>query len=71
MTELMEKVFIEVAKLQDDDQNAIAARILEEIEDELRWAKKFAGSQDLLARMADETRTEIAEGKTYPLEELL
>lgn len=71
MTELMEKVFVEVAKLKQDDQNMIAARILEEIEDEQRSAEKFFSSQDTLARIVDEARKEIPEGKTYPLDDIL
>jgi len=71
MTELLQKAFKEASKLKQDDQNMIAARILEEIEDEQRSAEKFVNSQDTLARIVDEARKEIAEGKTYPLDDIL
>ena len=71
MTALLEKALAEVAKLPDKDQDAYARRLLEELEDEARWATSFAASQDLLAQMADEARAEIARGGTRPLEKLL
>ncbi|MDE0323010.1 MAG: hypothetical protein OXN27_03740 [Candidatus Poribacteria bacterium] len=46
MTQLLEKVLIEVYKLPPEKQDAIAAVILEELEDERLWDKAFAESQD-------------------------
>ncbi|MCE2402694.1 hypothetical protein J4G08_17655 [Candidatus Poribacteria bacterium] len=52
MTQLLEKVLIEVYKLPPEKQDAIATIILEELEDERRWDKAFAESQDQLAQLA-------------------
>lgn len=37
MTELLERAISKLKTLPDDEQNAIAAMILEELEDERRW----------------------------------
>lgn len=50
MTQLLEKVLTEVYKLSPERQDAIASIILEELEDERRWDKAFAESQELLSR---------------------
>ena len=71
MTELLKKAFDAVSKLPPETQDALAARILMELEDELRWDEAFAGSQDKLAQMADEAIKEFEAGKTLPLEDIL
>ncbi len=45
--------------------------MLMELEDEARWDEAFAGSQDKLARMADQAIKEFKAGKTVPLEDIL
>jgi len=60
-----------VSKLPPETQDAIAARMLMELEDERRWDEAFAGSQDKLARMADKAMEEFKAGKTLPLEDIL
>ena len=42
--------------------------ILEEIASESRWDAQFAGSQDTLARRAEEAVSEHNAGKTLPFE---
>jgi len=71
MTELLKKAFEAVSLLPPETQDAIAARMLMELEDENRWDEAFAGSQDKLARMADEAMEEFETGKTVPLEDIL
>lgn len=71
MTELLKKAFEAVSKLPIEGQDAVAARILSESEDESRWDKAFAASQDKLSRMADEATDEFKAGKTVPLEDIL
>ncbi len=44
MTEALESAFAKVAKLPDDQQDAFAQWILEELESEQRWAKSFEKS---------------------------
>ena len=63
MTHLMEKALAEIKKLPEADQDAIAAIILEEISDELRWDEAFARSQDELATLADRVREDIQAGR--------
>jgi hypothetical protein len=57
-----------VAELPPDEQDALAAIILEEIEDERPWAATFRASQDALARLADEARDERRRGDTTSLD---
>ncbi len=63
MTQLLEKALIEVYKLPPELQDFIAAIILEELEDERRWDKTFAESQDLLAKLAEEAQADIKAGR--------
>lgn len=68
MTELLETAISKVKNLSDSEQNAIAAIILEELEDETKWDKSFANSQDLLASLAGEAIEEYAAGETKELD---
>ena len=63
MTQLLEKVLTEVYKLPPEKQDAIAAVILEELEDERLWDKTFAESQDQLAQLARKVRADIKAGR--------
>ena len=62
MTPLLEKVLGEVYKLSPEEQDTIAAVILEELEDERRWNRAFAESQDKLAQIAHKVRADIKAG---------
>ena len=68
MKTLLEKAFEEARKLPASRQDALGALILEELADELRWAKTFAASQAELAELADEAMAEIKAGRATPLE---
>jgi hypothetical protein len=68
MTALLEKAIQRAAQLSRQEQEAIGALILEEIASESRWDAQFAGSQDPLARLAEEALAEFNEGKTLPFE---
>jgi hypothetical protein len=68
MTELLEQAIAEIKKLPTDEQDAIAALILEEIEDETRWDEAFKKSQDTLARLAAEALAEDQAGNTRELD---
>jgi len=67
MTTLLDQVIAEVQKLPPDQQDAIATVILEELEDEQRWDRAFAQSQDALARLAAKARADIRAGKIEKL----
>ena len=68
MTELLERVIAKLKTLPASEQDAIAAMILEELEDEILWDAAFARSQDALAKLATEAMTEYQAGKTLELD---
>lgn len=68
MTQLLEQALDRVHRLPDVEQDAIAAVILEELEDETRWQLAFAQSQDQLALLAQEALAEFRSGKTPELD---
>jgi hypothetical protein len=68
MTQMLEEAIRAVKALPGRDQDAIAASILAEIEDNRRWAESFARSPDLLAELAQEALEEHRAGRTLPLD---
>ena len=58
---LLEMAITEVRKLPEDKQDAIAALIIEELEDERRWDSAFASSQDKLSKLAQKARASSRE----------
>jgi len=68
MTELLWKAFGEASKLPDDEQNALASVLLEELEGEHRWEATLAESHDQLTKLADEALAEHRAGKTKILD---
>ena len=68
MSDLMIKAIEEINKLPEQEQEAMAAWILEELASERKWTELFAASQDLLSEMADEALAEHRAGKTLPLD---
>ncbi|MCA2686639.1 MAG: hypothetical protein ACK544_02115 [Microcystis sp.] len=68
MTELLQQAIAQIQKLPPDQQDAIAARFLAELQDEEKWETRFAATtDDQWDQMAAMVRQEIAEGKTAPL----
>jgi CRISPR/Cas system-associated protein Csm6 len=70
MTKLLKEVLAKLSKLSPERQDELAAWLLAEMEDEARWDKSFAESQDALEKLADEALEEHKRGETRPLEEL-
>jgi len=70
VTKLLEQVLEEASKLSDAQQDEWAQRWLDELSDR-KWDEKFAGSLDVLDRLAQEAIAEDDAGLTRPLEELL
>ena len=64
MTELLKKALARLSALSGPEQDAVAARILTELDDEERWQKSFAKNQDLLEVLAQEALEEDRQGKT-------
>jgi hypothetical protein len=67
VTQLLEKVVEELRKLPPAEQDALAAVLLRELASEHRWSDLFAGSQEKLARMAEDALAEYRAGNTKPL----
>ena len=67
MTQLLEKAISKASALPKDEQDILAAIILDEIASEQNWSASFAKSQDALATLANEAITEHLAGKTKPL----
>jgi hypothetical protein len=68
MTKLLEEAFAEASKLPEQEQDALAAVILEELASERRWDQAFADSADLLAQLAEQALAEHRAGKTQRLD---
>ena len=67
MTKLLERAFKKASKLPEVEQNTLAKWVLEELEAEGKWEKAFAGSEDILDKLADEALDAYEQGKTRPL----
>ena len=71
MTGLLEEAFRRVQSLPSEQQDAIAAQIIETLDDESGWVERFKRSPALLTSLADEALREHQRGQTRPLDELL
>jgi hypothetical protein len=71
MSTALATALAEVAKLPLEEQEALAALLLDEIRSEQRWSSTLADSQSLLERLASEALGEHRAGKTKPLGEAL
>ena len=67
MTQLLEKAINKAHALPNQEQDILAAIMLDEIASEKNWSASFAKSQNLLYALADEAIAEDAAGKTKPL----
>ncbi len=71
MTELLRRVIAELEKLPDEQQDAIAARLLAELKDEQAWTTRFETTTDeQWDRLAAMVRQDIANGGTISLDEV-
>lgn len=67
MTDLLEKALSEVKKLPPEEQDALAAILMQELAAEQRWNESFAKSQDASEKLAQEALAEYHAGLTKPL----
>ena len=67
MTELLKRAIARLKTLTASEQDAIAAMILEELEDEILWDEAFARSALRIAKLATEAMAEYRAGKTKEL----
>ena len=68
MTESLEEVFAKASRLPPEEQDSLAAWLLEELESEDRWNGLFARSQDALEKLAEEALAEHRGGETEKLD---
>ncbi|MFM7794924.1 MAG: hypothetical protein ACKO90_45050, partial [Microcystis panniformis] len=61
----------QIQQLPPEQQDAIAARFLADLEDEHKWETRFAATtEEQWDQMAAMVRQEIAKGETMPLEQV-
>ena len=68
MTALLEKAFAQATRLPDDEQDAVARWLMDELESERHWSRSFETSQRQLADLAQEALAEDLAGRTKPLD---
>ena len=71
MTGLLEEALRRLEALSLEEQDAIAAQILESLDDEKIWAKKFRENPEFLRSLGREAIEEHRKGETRPLDELI
>ncbi len=67
MTKLLRKACEEASKLPEEEQNALARALLEELASERRWDELFASSGDLVSQLAAEALEDHRAGRTEEL----
>lgn len=67
MNKLLEKAFAEASRRPEDEQEAIASLILDELADEAAWQAKFQRDAGKLAQLARNALDQHARGQTTPL----
>ena len=65
MTTILDRAVSKARKLHPEQQDALGAILLEEMETEAAWDRRFEASQDLLGRLADEALTDVAAGRAH------
>ena len=68
MTELLERAIARLQTLPASEQDAVAAMILAEIEDDRRWDESFSRSPNVLAKLTASAMAEYRAGKTQELD---
>ena len=70
MTQALSTAVATAAQLPEEEQDALAAILLEEMESEERWSALFADSPNLLERMANEAIQDFQAGGVQPIDQL-
>ncbi len=71
MTSSLQDAFKKASALPEDQQNALAAVLLDEIASEKRWQEALDRSPDMLNHLAEEALAEDDAGRTVDLEDSL
>lgn len=71
MTELLQQAITKIEQLSPHQQDAIASRLLTEVQDEQQWETSLNNTTDgQWEQMADMVRQEISGSKTVPLNQI-
>ncbi len=70
MTQALSAAVATAAQLPEEEQDALAAILLEEMKSEERWSSLFADSQTVLERMANEAIQDFQAGRVQPIDQL-
>jgi hypothetical protein len=65
---LLDQAYEVAKKLPEEEQQAIGALLLEEIEDNRRWDALLAQPSEVIERMADQALEDHRLGRTLPLD---
>ena len=68
MTDRLEEAFAKATQLPDDEQDAGARWLMDELESERYWSRSFETAQRQLATLAREALAEDLVGRTEPLD---
>jgi len=68
VTRTLEAAIAKLAELPAEEQDRIARWLLDELEDEKQWARRFGTSQDALSKLAAEARADRAAGRATELD---
>ena len=71
MSSLLKKALENMVALPLAEQDAIASQILDLLDDDEIWKKRFNEKRDVIRRTAREALEEDGRGETRPLDELL
>jgi hypothetical protein len=64
MSNLLDRLLEKISALPPDEQDAIASQILESLEDQEEWKRRFAAKRKAIRRLAQEALREDALGRT-------
>ena len=70
MTRALTSAVAVATKLPPEEQDVLAAILLEEIASEQRWSSSFAKSEAGLEALAEEALADFRAGKTKPFDDL-
>jgi hypothetical protein len=68
MTNLLDEAYAAAKELPEDEQDAIGAVLLAEIDADRRWEELLAQPSDVIERMVDQALENHRLGKTFPLD---
>jgi hypothetical protein len=68
VTRALHTAIAKLESLPTEEQDRVAAWLLDELRNDEHWSRQFSGSQDALAKLAEETRGGIAAGRATDLD---